>query len=67
MKLLKVKTLLPDNRPSFNEWCAMFKVSSRVLKDSTPIKNAQRIMDLWDGFTNSKTKLALKSGNDIDF
>ena len=39
-----------------NEWCKEFNVSSRVIKDATPLNNAQRIMELWDGFHNMKEK-----------
>jgi hypothetical protein len=39
-----------------NEWYKEFNVSSRVPKDTTPISNAQRIMELWDGFHNMKEK-----------
>jgi hypothetical protein len=64
MKNLKVKTIVPLERPSFNEWCEMFKVSTQYI-DKAAIRNAERIMSLWDGclgtknnyikFTNIKT------------
>jgi hypothetical protein len=49
-------SIYPKNRPSMNEWCKEFNVSSRVIKDTTPLNNAQRIMELWDGFHNMKEK-----------
>ena len=52
---LKVKTIYPLDRPNFNEWCKLFKVSSQYV-DKTAIRNAERIMGLWDGYTNNKTK-----------
>lgn len=53
MKQIKVKSSYPKSRPSFNDWCAMFKVSSLYV-DREGINNAQRIMSLWDGYTNTK-------------
>ena len=50
---LKVKTTYPDNKPTFNEWCTMFRVSSLHI-DRKPIQNANRIMALWDGYLNTK-------------
>jgi len=50
---LKVKSIYPKDRPSFNEWCQQFKVSS-MYADREGINNAQLIMSLWDGLTNMK-------------
>lgn len=49
-------SIYPNQKLSFNDWCETFKVSSRVIKDKTPLTNAQRIMELWDGFHNMKEK-----------
>jgi hypothetical protein len=49
----KVKSIYPKDKPSFNEWCSQFKVSS-LYTDRQGINNAQRIMSLWDGYTNTK-------------
>lgn len=61
MNTLKVKTTLPDQRPSFTEWCKMFNVS-KMYVDRTPIQNANRIMSLWDGYLNTK-ELFIKTDN----
>jgi hypothetical protein len=49
----KVKSIYPKDRPSFNEWCQQFKVSS-MYADREGINNAQFIMSLWDGYSNMK-------------
>ena len=48
------KTTYPTNRPPFNEWCEEFKVSTRYI-DQSPIENAKRIMQLWNGLLKMKT------------
>lgn len=54
---LKLRSsVYPENKPSFNEWCETFKVSTRIPKDRSPLINAQRIMELWNGFHNMKEK-----------
>jgi len=53
-------SIYPQSRPSMNEWCKEFNVSSRVIKDTTPLTNAQRIMELWDGFQNMKEQFIKK-------
>jgi hypothetical protein len=50
---MKVRSIYPTDKPSFNEWCKMFNVS-KLYADRTGINNAQRIMELWDGFANMK-------------
>ena len=54
MSNLKVKTTYPEKKPSFQEWCEMFRVSSLYV-DRTPIQNANRIMELWDGYIGTKS------------
>lgn len=49
-------SIYPENRLSFNDWCETFNVSTRVPKDTSPLTNAQRIMELWDGFHNMKER-----------
>lgn len=49
----KVKSIYPKDRPSFNDWCRQFKVSSMYV-DREGINNAQFIMSLWDGYSNMK-------------
>lgn len=53
---IKVTSIYPTDKPDFNTWCNMFKVSSRLTKDDTPLTNAQRIMELWNGWDNMKEK-----------
>lgn len=60
----KFKTTYPQNRPTFNEWCQMYNVSKGYC-DRTGIHNAQRIMQLWNGFSKMKEIFVnTKSGND---
>jgi len=49
----KVKSVYPSEKPSFNDWCKMFNVSQLYVERSG-LNNAQRIMQLWDGFHNTK-------------
>jgi hypothetical protein len=49
----KTRTLIPQHRPPFNEWCEMFNVSRSYVRREG-INNAQRIMSLWDGFAKTK-------------
>jgi hypothetical protein len=53
MNQIKVKSIYPKERIPFNEWCVMFKVSTRY-QDRTCIHNAERIMSLWDGYLGTK-------------
>ena len=53
MGKLNVKSTYPVNKPAFNEWCEMFKVSTLYI-DRSGYDNAQRIMELWDGFAKTK-------------
>jgi hypothetical protein len=55
MSQLKVRTTYPTNQPSFNDWCKEFKFGSRCVKREG-IDNANRIMQLWDGFMKTKEK-----------
>jgi hypothetical protein len=55
MEQIKVKSTYPAERIPFNEWCEMFKVSTRYV-DKTYIHNAERIMALWDGCLGTKEK-----------
>ena len=57
-------SIYPQNRPSINDWCREFNVSSRVPKNTTPLTNAQRIMELWDGFHNMKEKFIKRIKNE---
>lgn len=58
------KTCYPMDRPDFNTWCKMFNVSKEYA-DKTGIQNAQRIMQLWNGYDKMKDIFKnLKSGND---
>lgn len=50
---LQVKTIYPKDRPSFNDWCKLFNVS-RLYIEREGINNAQRIMSLWDGYSETK-------------
>jgi hypothetical protein len=60
------KTTYPTNQPTFNDWCEEFKVSTRYT-DQSPIENAKRIMQLWDGLLKMKTtfKKPLTQNEDI--
>jgi len=52
--MIKLKsTTYPSERPDFNKWCDMFKVSSLYV-DREGKNNANRIMSLWDGFAKTK-------------
>lgn len=52
--MVKVKsTTYPKERPNFNDWCEMFKVSSMYI-DREGMNKANRIMSLWDGFAKTK-------------
>jgi hypothetical protein len=33
-KQIKVKTIYPKDKPSFNDWCKEFNVSSMFIKDN---------------------------------
>jgi hypothetical protein len=48
------RTNIPQNMPSFNEWCKEFKVGSRCQK-RLGIHNAQLIMAQWTYFSRIKT------------
>lgn len=50
---MQVKTIIPENRPSYNEWCKEFKVGIRHVKRDG-IDNALRIMQLWDSYYKVK-------------
>lgn len=50
---MKIKTLIPTDRLPFNEWCKLFNVS-RLYVDRTGINNAQKIMELWNGYSGQK-------------
>jgi hypothetical protein len=66
MQTLNVKTIIPENRPNYNEWCKQFNVS-RLYQSREGINNAQRIMSLWDSFSENKLKFVPKSMNEIDY
>lgn len=53
MEKLNVRSSYPSEKPNFNDWCKMFKVSTLYV-DRTGYDNAQRIMELWDGYTKTK-------------
>lgn len=54
-----VKTIFPSERPSFNEWCKLFNVSA-LYKGREGMNNAQRIMSLWNGYSNNKEYFQFK-------
>ena len=56
---MKVKTIYTTPRPSFNDWCKEFNVS-RLYVPREGIDNAQRIMQLWDGFSKCKNIFVTK-------
>ena len=61
---MKVKTIYITPRPSFNDWCREFNVS-RLYTPRQGIDNAQRIMELWDGFSKCKNIfIKIKTNND---
>jgi hypothetical protein len=55
MTKLKVRSIYPENQPSYNEWCEEFKFGTRYQKREG-IENANRIMELWDSYMNTKEK-----------
>jgi hypothetical protein len=55
MSQLRVTSIYPTNQPEFNDWCKEFKFGSRCVKREG-INNANRIMQLWDGFMKTKDK-----------
>lgn len=61
---LQVRTTIPTDRPSFNDWCKEFNVS-RSYQSREGIDNAQRIMSLWDGYSRTKQLFVnFKTNND---
>jgi hypothetical protein len=61
---LQIKTTTPTSRPTFNEWCKLFNVS-RLYQSREGIDNAQRIMSLWDGYSQTKQLFVnFKTSND---
>ena len=61
---MQVKTIIPDNRPSYNEWCKEFNVGIRHA-NREGIDNALRIMQLWDSYYKVKLLFVnFKSQND---
>jgi len=50
---LQIKTTYPADKLTFNEWCEQFNVS-RLYQCREGIDNAQRIMSLWDGYSQTK-------------
>jgi hypothetical protein len=66
MQTTNVKTIYPTDRPNYNEWCKQFNVS-RLYQSREGINNAQRIMSLWDSFSENKLKFVPKSMNEIDY
>jgi hypothetical protein len=66
MQNLKVRSIYPIDRPSYNEWCREFNFGARYVKREG-IDNAQRIMSLWDSSINMKKKFVPRSLNEKDY
>ena len=64
---LQVKTIIPENRPSCNEWCKEFNFGARYSKREG-IDNALRIMQLWDSYYKVKLLFVnFKTSNDEQY